>query len=168
MSRKFLFTITLCFFMGCQRNDNWRESAGPMEFEIPPSFEGAVLIVGQGRRQVFDNLLIMVDDLDQIGMLRNVRSNRFMRGENILIENPVASLYLPNTDLSEFTVWGKRYTELLPSSPAGLAANELGCGYEFAVYFVGNGVDAKHFFDNSAAVAELILKYHDENNVDEQ
>lgn len=156
---KYLLFTSFAFllFSGCQESSKWEQSAEPMEFRIPPNFAGPVLVTGQGKDLVFDQLVIIACDLDKLGEVRQLDRNRFLAGKKTLVEKPFASLFLENTNLDEYGAWGKRYVELLPDSPAGQVAKKLDCGFDFAIYFVGYGEDAKHFFEDSLAVPNLLL-----------
>jgi len=128
-----------------------------MEFFIPPDFKGILLVFSKGRPMVFDDLCILVDDIEEMGKVRAIELNRFIRGSDVLIERPVATLYLPEAELEEFAIWGKRYAEVLPESQAGVVLSDFGFGKDFVMFFVGKGEDAKHFFNDSSKVSDFII-----------
>jgi hypothetical protein len=158
MNSFFLVAVLSCLLVGCQRDQQWGHSAKPLEFIIPPNFEGLVLIAGQGQPMVFDDLVILVADLSEFNKVRDVGSTRFVRGEEILVERPHSILFLPGANLSPFAAWGVSFSKINSDSPAGHAATELGCGHDFAIFFVGNGESAKQFFENSSA-GEFLLRH---------
>jgi hypothetical protein len=158
-NRKFTHQLsTLVFFallfnLGCVGSKHSKIS-----FYIPPNYSGAVLIAAEGNSVRSENLLILIGDIQAVSAANNLGSIRFFRGDEILHEMPLANLYLDNLSLDVFGLWGKRYVEFGLDSRCRRDIKELGCGTEFAVFYVGNGGDAKKFFSDSAMEIEELIR----------